>query len=256
MMLVNSKARLGIGILGLCFVSGCGTTGATVRQTVQLDVHSLNRNFVAIVIEDVDIVPGGNDLYAVGVQEWGRFDTQDLSNLQGSLEDTIQSVMVGKHLDSSEKVRVSVLLRRYVVAATNHSGHVLATVDWCAAQSNGSVLYRELFYAADDVHLVGTLGGLKDTVNAAIVRRIAESSLLIASGVVAKGELPRKVPDTYESFTEVSTMLPAEMGSWILPNINGPFPVYYGDPRRAQIPWWQAEAKNVQSCKQLLASKS
>ncbi len=113
---------------------------------------------------------------------------------------------------TGSELQIHLVIRGYFVAASNNAAGVLAVVDWCVADQDAHVLYQEVFYASHAARLVGTLGGEKDIVDQAIVRRVAETSLLLSSGASTNG-LPRKVKDTYDQFNEAVAVLPSDFQS-------------------------------------------
>lgn len=134
----------------LMSASGCGATkGETTRQTVHLDNLSLPEFLVPVEVESVSSSPDAAELYTSGVFRWGKFNEADITNLRVSLEDTLKAAISQNRLDKSDKVRVYVVVRKYIVAASNVEVAALAAVDWCAARKDGTLLYREIFYAAN-----------------------------------------------------------------------------------------------------------
>ncbi len=83
------------------------------------------------------------------------FNEKGLSNLQGSLETTIESAIDSKELHSAKQVRILLMVWRYVIAYTNHSLAMLAAIDWCAVREDGSAIYREIFYAPTSWNVLG-----------------------------------------------------------------------------------------------------
>jgi hypothetical protein len=235
--------------------SGCGTTGGTTRETVALAETPAAGALVPIQVDTVTIAPEGAELYAIGTYAWGRFDKSDLANIRGSLEDTLAAAAKSKQLDPSDRVRVSLLLRRYVVASTNMEVAVLAAVDWCAARNDGTAIYRDVFYAAYSKMLLATLGSGKAAVNRAIVRRVAESSLLLAAGVPADGSLPRKLEGTYETLEEAAATLPSHMASAGTAVPFGSTLLFLPSTGSADIPWWKAESPAATPCQSLLGQE-
>ena len=76
-----------------------------------------------------------------------------------------------------------------------------------------SIIYQEQFYASEAVYLVGTIGLLKESVHKAIVRRIATTSLALATGPAAAKARPTTFDNTYTSFGEAASRLPQTMVS-------------------------------------------
>jgi hypothetical protein len=115
-------------------------------------------------------------LTAVSERQWGQFGPNDLRSLERSLRDTIAPHLPTTSHSTESRLDIHLVIRRYVVGVSNTGGAVLACVAW-AATANRTVIYEEQFYASDAGYLIGTIGGLKDAVHEAIVRRIATISL-------------------------------------------------------------------------------
>jgi hypothetical protein len=190
--------------------------GETTRRAVEVDRALPEAAMKPVEVKTVDVDSVGIQLLWVGVKPWGRFNANDLQNIRGSLEDTIAAAMRGHLATPSGGIQVQLVIRGYFVAASNNAGGVLAVVDWCAADQDERVVYQEVFYASHAARFVGTLGGEKDAVNQAIVRRVAETSLLLSSGGGAD-RLPRRVKNTYDGFKDAVAVLPAEFQSLGLP---------------------------------------
>lgn len=217
MMHLNYPWRLALLVmLASVLVSACAATmGQTTRRAVEVDRALTTAPIQPVQVKTVDVDSAGIQLLSVHVQPWGRFDANDLQNIRGSLEDTIGAATRsrGSSGNGSGEIQVRLVIRGYFVAASNNAGGVLAVADWCVADQDERVLYQEVFYASHAARLVGTLGGEKDAVNQAMVRRVAETSLLLASGADVD-RLPRKVKNTYDGFEEAVKILPAEFQSF------------------------------------------
>ena len=203
-----------LAILASILLSACAATmGHTTRKAVEMDKALINTPMNPVQLKTVDVDSAGIQLLSVGVKPWGRFDADDLQNIRGSLEDTLAAATRSRGSSATgSELQIHLVIRGYFVAASNNAGGVLAVVDWCAADQGAHVLYQEVFYASHAVRLVGTLGGEKDVVDQAIVRRVAETSLLLSSGASTNG-LPRKVKDTYDQFNEAVAVLPSDFES-------------------------------------------
>jgi hypothetical protein len=203
-------------------LSACAATmGHTTRKAVEVDRALTNAPINPIQVKTVDVDSAGIQLLSVGVKPWGRFDADDLQNIRGSLEDTVAAAMQSRGSSGTgSETQIHLVIRGYFVAASNNAAGVLAVVDWCVANQDAHVLYQEVFYASHAARLVGTLGGEKDTVDQAIVRRVAETSLLLSSGA-SPDHLPRKVKDTYDGFKEAIAGLPENFQSMGVPGGSG-----------------------------------
>jgi hypothetical protein len=196
--------------MAVLFLSACGTTGETSRTTVTLEnippSSELRQTNVASVESDFD----GIRLVNVGVQPWGKFDANDMANLEGSLNDTLKAVTKG-HLSADQgMISVHLVIRKYIVATSNNAGAVWAGVDWCVADRDNRILFQETFYATSSARLIGTVGGVKDAVNRAIVKRIAQSTIALAANS-RPGAV--KVSGTYSTFEEAAATMPQTLYS-------------------------------------------
>jgi hypothetical protein len=190
-------------------VAGCGTTGTTSRLT-----HELEPGIGRSLVSDVRVASAAADADAtrflvVGrVHPWGRFDAEDLRNVEGSLGDTIRSHTPAQFRASRPALDVHLVIRRYAVAISNTGGAVLAIVAWAAVDAQRKVLFQEQFYAWSSGYLVVTVGMLKDTVHRAIVRRVATTSLALASEPGHFAGKPVTVANTSTSLEEAVSHLP------------------------------------------------
>lgn len=171
-------------------------------------------------------------LTTVNTYRVGKFDTYDLDNIEQSLRDTLVLLKSANLLNSIPVIDIHLVIRRYFVAHSNSGAAVLICVAWAATDFKGKMIYHEQFYASKGVYLLGTIGLLKDSVHKAVVRRIAESSLYLASGM--RGILDRDITfeDTYTSFQEAVSRLPDVMVS-ILKNRTIESEIFWGEAEPA-----------------------
>lgn len=212
-MLRQSYLHASLALLACVALSGCGTTGRTSTFTLALDLpkpaKATSEIHVASAAMDVDAA----HLNAVNVQPWGKFDVEDLRNIERSLQRTISHQVKGTLPPAGPRVDIHVVIRRYVVSTSNTAGAVLACVAWAATTPKGVVLYDEQFYASDTVYLIGTIGRLKDAVHKAIVRRIATTALLYGSDSAGMGKMPMFFDKTSSLLEVAAAPLPREMVS-------------------------------------------
>jgi hypothetical protein len=209
----------------MCAVAGlsaCGITGGTSRITVdprpQGSAPPLSEVRIASAAVDADAA----HLFAVGtVHPWGRFDDADLKNLEGSLRDSIAAGVPASFRPSAPAVDVHVVVRRYLVAVSNSGGAVFATVAWAASTQEGKPLFQEEFYASDWARMSATIGALKDAVHEAIVRRVAVTSMALASGPAAAAARPTAFDKTSTSFEEAAARVPGQLASMGNPGLMG-----------------------------------
>lgn len=191
-------------------LSACGTTGGTTRAVIPLDALSVTGPIRPIMLDSLAHEEEGIRLMSVGVVGWGRFDGEDLANIQASLSETLRAA-TGKYASSNqEPLRIHVLIRKYFVGASNNAGAVFAGIDW-AAVASGNVLFHESFYATGECRLTCTLGGVKDAVNLAMVKRIAQKAVVLGSG---RRPDTSDAPGTYSAFERAVATMPNTLQSW------------------------------------------
>lgn len=196
--------------LGAAFLGGCGTMGGTNPFVLDLDPALRSQGGASIRVASAAMEDSETaHLVAVNVYPWGTFGVDDLRNIERSLRETISANATAQARDAGAELDVHLVIRRYVVSASNTAGAVFASVTWAATAADGRLLYQEQFYAADSVMVIGTVGLLKDSIHRSIVRRIASGSLALAS------QRPRapSFEKTYTSAEEAAATLPAHMVS-------------------------------------------
>jgi len=229
------------------FGSACGTTGKSSRFVLHLSLRDSPLAIKTIEIASAQAEPSAAELLAVNVNEWGKFNTNDLLNIEQSLRDTL-SASLPTATKPESPLRVHFLIRKYLLATSNTEGAegaILACVAWAATDASNAILRQEQFYAANSVRLFGTIGLLKDSVHRTIVRRIAESALYLASEAGALSE-PKLPEDTFPSFEEAVSHLPKRMVSMSVPYFPGdPLPLWVvadllTSPSRVEKVGWAA----------------
>lgn len=235
-------------------LSACAATmGHTTRVVVPLDNAELLDGLRPTKVATLGREEDGIRLMNVGVKAWGKFDDDDQENIRASLEDTLTEATRGRVAGNAEPINVHIVIRKYFVGSSNVAAAVWAGVDWCAADANNRVLFQEAFYATSTGRFVGTLGGNKDNVNRAIVKRIAQSTIALAASL-QPGEL--KVAGTYSAFEEAVATMPETLRSWGLILFTAPIPLYIPGtkPERLPLEWalmqepidWQKRLENAQ----------
>jgi len=234
-------------------------TGST-RETLNIRPGGRARLAVPIIVEKVTASPDAPGLIAARTMRIGAFNLDDLANIRGSLVDTLRAAADPASTSIDDRLRLSVVIRRYLVAHSNNAGGVLAAVDWCAARDDGSAIYREIFYATAEGQLVTTLGEVKNRAQRAIVRRVAESALRLAA-VGATPNLPVAVEGTYDDLSAATTTLPATLKSVAVSPFVGSNIAQIAFvgldiaqnvlTRPTAIPWGEARTEGSISCQQL-----
>jgi len=229
-MTKQSALLIALVLLACVGLSACGITGGTSRFVLPLDLGQNPQVASEICVASAAKEADAAHLTAVKVFEWGNFGPDDLSNLEQSLHNTITQHIPVTSCSAESRLDIHLVIRRYVVSTSNTGGAVLACVGWAATSSQGKLIYNEQFYAWDSVYLVGTIGLLKDSVHKAIVRRIATTSMAIASDPVAASPWPATFKNTSTSLQEATSHLPRVMVS-----MGDPLLMSFPDPRIAAV---------------------
>jgi hypothetical protein len=199
--------------------AGCGLTGKTTRVTLRFDNVVISPQIAAIKVASVKIEAGGIHLQNIDVFPWGAFSDDDLEVLEGSLRDTISAIQPDRESSSEREIYLYVTVRRYFVVSSNHSVGVLAAVSWQAADSDSKPIFQELFYAADvysgSFPLFRTLGGIKNTVNEIIMRRIIGKSITIATPRGYTNNMTLSTKGTFNTYADAIINLPPEITSTV-----------------------------------------
>jgi len=204
--------KLWLPLLAALFaISGCSSNGATTRQVVGLADLSLPNDSLAVAVKSVSLSPEAAASSSADTASPGGFDQADLENLRGSLVDTLRAAMEFRSLDESGPISIHLAVRNHVMATAGLEGAALAAVDWCAARPSGTPIYRELFYVTERRIFFGSPGGIKDRLNKTVVRRIAESVLMLASPNKLDFGLPRKIAGTYVNPNAALATLPQQL---------------------------------------------
>lgn len=196
-----------LSLLVLAALSGCGITAARESSVLPLDLHGGEKVTTSMNVASVTIEDDAAYLTAVKVKPWGKFGPDDLTNIEQSLKDTIAPSLTAKSHNVDSQMDLHLVVRKYIVSLSNTAGAVLVCVAWAATTSKGTVIYKEQFYAFDAGYLTTTIGHIKDSVQKAIVQRIAKTSLEIAQDPVT-AKKPRKFDKTSSSFEEAVSCLP------------------------------------------------
>jgi hypothetical protein len=224
-------------LIVIFLVSGC-YGGHTTRFVVPLDNAELLSGLRPVKVASLEREEEGIRLINVGVKAWGKFDDDDQANIRASLENTLIAATRGRVVGNTETINIYIVIRKYIVGVSNNAAAVWAGVDWCAADANNQVLFQEVFYATSTGRLVVTTGGVKDDVNFAIVKRIAQSTVGLAA---SSQPVALNVPDTYSTYEEAAATMPQTLRSWgmvvFIPVYTTQMPGYIPgtDPERFQL---------------------
>jgi len=206
-----------LSLLCLMFC-GCGTFGGT--KVVSVPMSNMPRGpFAQIHTGTVTLAANATKLDAVGVYPVGEFSKKDLRNIDKSLSKAFCTIQQSQEVDSARNLTIHVMIRRYLVAASNNDGGTLACVSWCAVNQDDQIVYDEQFYASYSSHF-STLGRSKNKVNLAIVSRIAEVSAYLASPNPRKHSI--KYPENaYATISPAIEDLPEVLYSCLYANVGG-----------------------------------
>ncbi len=218
-MTIRDTFLTALVLFASAMLSACGSTGKTSRFVLDLDLDYYPRANYQVRIASAAMEKNAAYLQTVNVRPWGKFGSDDLRNLEYSLRNTIKPHFSATLRTPKSRLDIHLLIRRYVVGISNTAGAVLVSVAWAATSSDGRLIFQEQFYAAGSIYLVGTIGGLKDTVHRAIVRRIATTSMVLAVDPVFIGPLPLQLENTSASLEEAISRLPGTMVSLGAPHL-------------------------------------
>jgi hypothetical protein len=127
--------------LSCLLVNGCGTFGGT--KVVNVQISNLPRGPLASIhTGTVALAPDATKLDSVGVYPVGKFSASDLANIKTSLNKAFCTIQQTQGVDN-RNLNIHVIIRRYLVAASNNSGATLACVAWCAVDQDNQIVYDE-----------------------------------------------------------------------------------------------------------------
>jgi len=226
--------------------------GKTSRQVVEMENMRLSGESARVELITLALLPDAAEQYPIGVgriESYG-FTEDDLENLRGSFVDTLQNALAPRTVRSDQSIKLHLLIRRYMVAYTNHSIAMMAAINWCATEKDGSVLYREDFYVPRSWNVIGPPpGDVKNAIAQAIIRRVAASSLILAALPQGRHDLPKPTRGTFTNFDEAIAKLPEEARSWGFLIIAPPLPVDYLPGSASQsLVWDPVESPRSNPC--------
>jgi hypothetical protein len=217
-MKLHGTTLAAIALMSCAALSACGTTGGTSRFALPLDLPAGQKVAANVRVASAAMDADAAYLNPLNVKPWGKFDSDDLRNVEQSLQDTISPYLAPASSSTDSNLDLHLVVRRYVVSTSNTAGAVLACVAWAATTPQGSLIYKEQFYASESGYLVTTIGLIKDSVHMAIVRRIATTSLALARNG-ATSLKPRQFDKTSTSYEEAASRLPQTMISMGNPSL-------------------------------------
>jgi hypothetical protein len=142
----------------------------------------------------------------IGVYNVGKFNNSELLKIETSLKNTLEQF---KQQQSEIPYVVHVHFQKYILVYSNSRVSVLALADWCL-EREGKILHNEITYAAFDRGSFppATLGSAKTHINKAIVTRIIERTLVVAS----PGYQEQPVKLIYPDLQSALAILPSGVG--------------------------------------------
>jgi hypothetical protein len=203
-------------------LTGCGgLLGGTRPFVLPLDGTAGSVPRAAVSLASFEVAPGANEVKATGTFPLGAFGEDDRRVVERSFRDTLAEVSWPEAPQPARDWKLHVLLRRHLVAHSSSSGGVLACVGWALVSGDGRVVFSEQFYASvagagsgrrNGEKVPDNLGRVKDALHRAIVERIVETALRLAT---APGERTGSVAvaHTYETIQEAAQPLPTRLTS-------------------------------------------
>lgn len=204
---------IAVALAACAALAACGTTGGTSRFVVSLDLRQRPNSVAEVRVASTGMDVDPAYLKAVNVFRWGKFNAADLRNIDASLRDTIAQYLPPPAPSTDARLDLHLVIRRYVVSASNTAGAALACVAWAATTPQGTRIFEEQFYASHAMYLVGTLGLIKDEVHRAIVGRIATTALALAADPTAANLPTITFERTSTSLDEAVARLPRTLVS-------------------------------------------
>jgi len=185
--------------------SSCGMFGGTTAFTLKNGIPSVTG--VRLSFEELAREPESAKTVAVMVYPFSGYDASTEKNLASSLGNTI-AAMNPSAAEPERKIAVHVIMRRYMIAASNEAGAVLACVSWALVEQR-RVIFSEQFYAAAQGRLTKTVGAVKDDAARAIVQRIALRAAWASRPPSERGGAP-VTEKTFDDIDSAVFQIPAE----------------------------------------------
>lgn len=197
---------------------GCGTTGKTTRFVLELDPATPASAATSLRVSTATIEPDAARLYTYGTSEMGRFNDEDLANIEQSLAATIATRRTVEPAAGGPGFDIHFRVRRYLVSHSNTGGGVLACVTWALVDPAGKIIFNEQFYAMGSGAYVVTIGSIKNLAHRSIVRRIAATALHLTTGPTSLGVRPVDLEGTTDNLEDAMAALPSRLVSRGIPS--------------------------------------
>lgn len=197
-----------ICLLQVCIVlsPGCGTFGKTSTFVVHVDPSIAEEVGRRIEVGRLLVERDANVLVTAGTVVAGEFDEEDKIKLAMSLRDSFDAIEYSETVRMLPPWTMDVMVRRHILGHDNVSAGLVTCIAWRLRTGDGRVVYEDEFYGASSARYVGTIGGVKNSVNRAVVERLIQSALLVGAG---KPPASISVNRTFDTFSEATESVPA-----------------------------------------------
>lgn len=195
-------------------VADAGVLGGTKSFVLELEAPSSPMRH-HVNVESVRIANRANQLDSVGSYHVGDLDAKEVGKIESSLGETLAHVAWPGVDSNADTWTLHAVVRHYHMAHSNNDGGVLATVSW-AVVDDGNIVFTDDFYVSMQKSDGGkTLGKLKELLNRAIVRRIAETTVRLAGAQAPDGVTAADVAHTFSTVEEAAAPLPKRLVSFL-----------------------------------------
>lgn len=211
--LKNDRRNFAAVCLAATLISACGIMGGTTRTVVQLDTLPPAAHLRPLVVGSVTSEGESVRLTSVGPLTVEGFNDHDRATIEDSLGVTLVAATREMERQSGDLIRIHLLIRKYLLGVSNGNIAILTGVEWVLAGPSNQVLFQDSFYAARECHLPNmcTLGGEKDAIRSAIVKRIAQKAIVAATGGAPD---TTDTEGTYSSFESAAAKMPKKIKGW------------------------------------------
>ena len=209
--------------LSCLHLAGCASMGKTSLQVLEAGDFTRPSPMKQIELVSLQLLGGAAEQKPIGVVRYESFGftKEDFDNLRLSFAGTIKSV--SRQTQSRGKIGLHVLIRRYMIAYTNHSLAMMAAINWCAIEEGNAVLFREDFFVPRSWNVIGpTPGSEKDAIARAVIKRIVDKSLSLAGHSRAKRRPRNPIEGTFSDYKKAVAQLPNEARSWGIVTLSPP----------------------------------
>jgi hypothetical protein len=205
--------------------SGCaGALGGTKPFVLESTPPAGIDHVHEIRLAEVAVGRNANEIDSVGTYHVGTFDEGERKIVEKSLRDSLAAVVWNDTGPAAGPLDLHVVIRHYYTAHSNNDGGIIAAVSWCATDEQGKVTFKDDFFVSgqkSDLEHGVYLGDLKRLLNERTVRRIVDTSTLLAASAEGEGVQPVAVPNIYATVSEAAAPLPQNLVSFFgLPTVS------------------------------------